>query len=127
MEFCNTYFKNMSLHTYTRVVRGRNGGKEHDRSGAVEEEYAEICAVCEDSKRNGTRPIRSHVVLCKVRLVGAEIERREVVVGARRIRSEKEREHQYKEGYSRSRGEESRMGWRKQCQAHVVAGEMGNG
>ena len=33
-----------------------------------------------------------YVVLCKVRLVGAWIKRREVVVGATRIRSEKLRE-----------------------------------
>ena len=39
-----------------------------------------------------------HVVLCTIRLVGAWIKRREVVVGARRIRSEKLREHQYREG-----------------------------
>ena len=43
-----------------------------------------------------------HVLLCKVRLVGAWIKRREVVVGARRIRSEKLREHQYREGYAKS-------------------------
>ena len=43
-----------------------------------------------------------HVVLCKVRLVGAWIKRREVVVGARRIRSEEKREHHYREGYVRS-------------------------
>ena len=43
-----------------------------------------------------------YVVLCKVRSVGAWIKRREVVVGARRIRSAKLREHQYKEGYARS-------------------------
>ena len=43
-----------------------------------------------------------HIVLCKVRLVGEWIKRREVVVGARRIRSEKLREHQYKERYARS-------------------------
>ena len=42
------------------------------------------------------------VVLCKVRLIGAWIKRREAVVGARRIRSEKLREHQYREGYARS-------------------------
>ena len=36
-------------------------------------------------------------VLWKVRLVGARIKRREVVVGARRIRSENLREHKYKE------------------------------
>ena len=43
-----------------------------------------------------------YVVLCKVRLVGvgACIKRREVVVGARRITSEKQKEHQYKEGYA---------------------------
>ena len=38
-----------------------------------------------------------YVVLCKVRLVRAWIKRREVELGARRIRSEKLREHQYKE------------------------------
>ena len=43
-----------------------------------------------------------HVVLCKVRLVGAWIKRREVVVEARRIRSKKLKEHQYREGYARS-------------------------
>ena len=43
-----------------------------------------------------------YVVLCKVRLVGAWIMRREVVVGARRIRSKKLREHQYRGGYARS-------------------------
>ena len=43
-----------------------------------------------------------HVVLCKVRLVRAWIKRREVLVGARRIRSKKLREHQYRKGYARS-------------------------
>ena len=43
-----------------------------------------------------------HVVLCKVRLVRAWIERREVVIGARRIRSEKLRKDRYREGYVRS-------------------------
>ena len=38
-----------------------------------------------------------HVVLCKVRLVGTWIKRREVINGARRIRSEKLREHQHRE------------------------------
>ena len=40
--------------------------------------------------------------MCKVKLVGALIKRRDIVEGARRIRSEKLREHQYKEGYARS-------------------------
>ena len=38
-----------------------------------------------------------YVVLCKFRLVGAWIKRREVVGGARRIRSEKLREHQHRD------------------------------
>ena len=44
----------------------------------------------------------NYVVLCKVRWVGAWIKRIEVVVGARMIRSEKLREHQYRKGYVRS-------------------------
>ena len=43
-----------------------------------------------------------HVVLCKVRLVGTQIKRREVVDGARRIRSEKLRKNWYREGYAKS-------------------------
>ena len=43
-----------------------------------------------------------YVVLCKFRLVGAWIKRREKMVGARRIRREKPREHQYREGYAKS-------------------------
>ena len=35
-----------------------------------------------------------HVVLCKIWLVGACIKRREVVIGGRRIRSKKLKEHQ---------------------------------
>ena len=30
----------------------RNGGKEHDRSGAGEEGYAALCAGCEGNERN---------------------------------------------------------------------------
>ena len=43
-----------------------------------------------------------HVILCEVRLVGAWIKRREVLDGARRIRSEKLMGDQYREGYARS-------------------------
>ena len=45
-----------------------------------------------------------HVVMSKLWLVGTWIKRREVVIGARRIRSEKLREHQYRERYVRSLG-----------------------
>ena len=43
-----------------------------------------------------------YVVLWKVRLAGAWVKKREVVVRARRIRSEKLKEHQYREEYARS-------------------------
>ena len=43
-----------------------------------------------------------HVILCKFRLVGTWIKREEVVDGARRIRNEKLREHQNREGCARS-------------------------
>ena len=42
-----------------------------------------------------------HVILCKVRLVGTWIKKKEVVTRARRIRREKLRGHQYTEGYAR--------------------------
>ena len=43
-----------------------------------------------------------YVVLCKVRLGGVWIKRREGVVEARRIRTWKMSKHQYREGYARS-------------------------
>ena len=52
-----------------------------------------------------------YVVLFKVRLVGAWIKRREVMVGARRIRSEKLREHLYREGYAISLLEGKGVEW----------------
>ena len=42
--------------------------------------------------------LSDHYVLCKVRLVGLWIKRREMVVGARRNRSKKLRNNQYREG-----------------------------
>ena len=43
-----------------------------------------------------------HVDLCKVWLVGAWIKRSEVVAGAKRIKSEKLRDQEYRERYARS-------------------------
>ena len=88
-----THFKHKSLHTYTRVTRGQ------DR---VEiKSMIDLVLVKRDMMRN-VKDVRGmgqglpdhHVVQCKVRLVGAWIKRREVVVQARKIRSEKLREHQ---------------------------------
>ena len=50
---------------------------------------------------NGRNLSDHHIVLFKVKLVGAWIKRRKVVDGVRRIRSEKLRENQYREGYAR--------------------------
>ena len=99
----DTYFKHRSVHKYTRVVGGRDG---------VEiKSMIDMVLVKKDMLRyvHDMRVVRGmerglsdhHVVLCKVRLVGAWIRRREVVVGARRIRNEKLREHPYREGYAR--------------------------
>ena len=41
----NTYFKHRRLHKYTRVSKWI-GGKEHDKSGAVEEGYTAYCTMC---------------------------------------------------------------------------------
>ena len=51
-----------------------------------------LCAECEAVRGMGQGLSDYHVVLCKVKLVGAWIKRREVMVGARRIRSKKLRE-----------------------------------
>ena len=104
VEFCeerglcvgNTYFKHISVHKYTRVARGRGG---------VEiKNMIDLLLVKRDMLRyvQDVRAVRGmgcglsdhYVVLCKVRLVWIWIKRRVVVVGARRIRSEKLREHQ---------------------------------
>ena len=54
------------------------------------------------AREMGRRLSDHHVVRCKVRLVRAWIKKREVVVVVRRIKSEKLREHQYREGCGRS-------------------------
>ena len=93
-----TYFKNRSLYKYTRVARGQHG---------VEvESMIDLVLVKRDMLRymqevRMVRRIRRglsdhHVVLCEVRLVGTWIKKRAVVVRARRIRSEKLREHHYR-------------------------------
>ena len=64
-----------------------------DRSDPGEGGSSVLCAEHEGSERNGTSPFNHHIVFCKVRLVVAWIKRREVVDGARRIKSEKLREH----------------------------------
>ena len=99
-----THFKHRSLYKYTRVAKGQGGVEIMSMKDLV--------LVMRDMLRyvQDVRAVRGmgrglsdhHVVLYKVSLVGAWIKRREVVIGVRRIRSEKMREHQYREEYARS-------------------------
>ena len=80
------------MHKYTRVARGLEGVKI-------------ICMIDLVLVKKDVRALRGmgrslsdhHLVLCEVRLVGTWIKRKEMVVRARRIRSEKLRQHQYRE------------------------------
>ena len=97
----NTYFEPKSLYKYTRATRGQDGVEVM--------RMLDLVLVKRDMMRyvQGMRAVRGmerglsghHVVLCKVRLVVALVKRRKVVNRARRIKSEKLREHQYAEGY----------------------------
>ena len=71
----------------------RSRGKELDSSRSGEE-YMRYMQHVRAVGGMGRSPSNHHVVLCNVRLVGAWIKRREVVVGDRSIRIEKLREDQ---------------------------------
>ena len=98
----NIYFKHRSLYKYARVAR--------DQDRVEVKSMTDLVFVKKDMLRyvQDVRVVRGigrglsdhHVVLSKVRLVKAWINRREVV-GARGIRCEKLRKHQYREGYAR--------------------------
>ena len=95
----NTYFKHISAHKYTRVAKGQGGVETKNMIDLVLVKRDMLRYV--QDVRGMERGLSDHyVVLCKVRLVGAWFKRREEVVGARRIRSEKQREHQHREGYT---------------------------
>ena len=98
------YFKQRSLHKYTRVARGRDGVEIKSMIDFVLVKTDMLRYVHEVKAVRGMgHGLSDHyVVVCKVRLVSAWNKRREVVAGARRIRSEKLKGHQYREGYARS-------------------------
>ena len=83
---------------YTRVARGRDGVEIKSMIDLVLVKRNMLRYVQDVRAVRGMgRGLSGHyVVLSKVRLVGAWIKRREGMVGARRIRSEKLREHQYR-------------------------------
>ena len=102
VEFCaerglcvdNTYFEPPSLHKYTKVARGQDGVEVKSMIGLVLVKdmlrYVQVVRAMREMRRGLSD---HHVVLCKVRLVGAWI---------KRIRREKLREHQYREGHAKS-------------------------
>ena len=90
----NTYFKHKSLHKYTRAARGQDG---------VEiKSMIDLVLVKKDMLKyeQDVRMVRG--MECEIRLLRAWIKRRDVVIEDRRIRNEKLREHQYRQGYARS-------------------------
>ena len=54
----NTYFKQRSLHKYTRVAKGQDGVEIKSMTDLVTEGYAAIYTECEDGERDGRRPLR---------------------------------------------------------------------
>ena len=71
--------------------------------------------------------LSDHHVLCKVRLEGAWIKRRELGVGPNRIRNEKLRKDWYREGYAMSLEGKRVEGDKDDNVKHNVgAGETGN-
>ena len=110
----NTYFKYRSLRKYTRVARGQNGVeiKSIIDLEVVKRDMLQYLLDVRVVRGMGRGLSDHHVVLRKVRLVGTWIKRREMVVGARRAKSEKLREHQYREEYARSLEGKGVEGWR---------------
>ena len=85
----NTYFKHRSVHKYTRVGEGRDGVeiKSMIDPVLVKRDMLRYVQHVTVVRRMGCDLSDHYVVLCKIRLVGAWIKRREVVAGVRRIRS----------------------------------------
>ena len=94
-----THFKHRSLHKCIRMARGRDGV---EIKSMVKRDMLQYVQDVRAVRGMGPSFSDHYALLCKVRLVGAWIKRREVVVGAKSIRNEKLREHQYREEYASS-------------------------
>ena len=81
-ELCvgNTYFMHRSLHTYTRVIRGQDGMEVKSMIDLVLMKN-EMLSCGQDVRAVRLMALSDHhFVLCKVRLVGGWIKRREMAV-----------------------------------------------
>ena len=89
------YSKHRSLQKYTRVTGGQDGVENKSMIDLVlvKRNMLQYLQDLRAVRGMGHGLSDHHVVLCKVRLVGAWIKKRGVVVGARRIRSKILREH----------------------------------
>ena len=87
----NMYFEHSSLHKYTRVTRGQDRVEVKSMIDLVlvKRDILNYMQDVRAFRGMGKGLSDHHVVLCKVRLVGAWIKRQEVVDRARKIRSEK--------------------------------------
>ena len=92
------------MHKYMRVAIGQDGGevKSLIDPELIKKDMLHYLQDVRVLREMGRDLSNHHIVLCKVRLAGVWIIRKEVVNGARKIRSEKLREHQYREGYATS-------------------------
>ena len=92
------------MHKYMRVAIGQDGGevKSLIDPELIKKDMLHYLQDVRVLREMGRDLSNHHIVLCKVRLAGVWIIRKEVVNGARKIRSEKLREPQYREGYATS-------------------------
>ena len=100
----NTYFEQKNLHKYTRVARGQDGVEVKIMIDLVlvKKDILRFLQDVRAMRGMGRGISYQHFVPCKVRLMGTWIKRREVVYRIRRIRSEKLKEHHYRDEYATS-------------------------
>ena len=85
----NIYSEHKSLHEYTRVGRSRDGVEVKSMIDLllVKKDILRYVQYLRAVRGMGRGISDHHVLLCKIRLVGTWIKRRELVDGARSIKS----------------------------------------
>jgi hypothetical protein len=103
MSVCNTFFDHKSVHKYTRVGVDRNGNETKSLIDLVlvKKEMLKYVMDVRAVRGLGMGISDHHVVLCKIKLVGAWMERKVSGMEVGRIRSERLNEQEYNEEYMR--------------------------